>query len=231
MSQDMDKFFSIFGKAVLVLIVVAALGGGGYYLGKSGKINLGTSQESGAVTTTNPNPEPTNTVETAVTPTSTPSSTIKTKTVTAGLSADSGLSFTKYTIQIPEGWVENHTYENTGTAVDTLTITKGNYQIKIFQAATGGALCLYPGDAPFEGPSSTYDTFVQLTTADGITLRRGTTTETNGTKRGYTLCQKSTENSYGQPTGFGHTSFSTPVTPDEMTLKEMDTMITSLKKI
>lgn len=85
-------------------------------------------------------------------------------------------------------------------------------------------MCLYPGDAPFEGPSSSYTAFVQLTTTDGIVLRRG------GSGSGFTVCQKGAEN-YGQPTGFGHMSYTTPVAPDEAMLKQMDDMIKSLKKI
>lgn len=224
-----EKFFTFFGKAVLVLLVVGGLAGAGYYLGKSGKLSLGNAMPvPEAVTTTDPNQESiTNTLTPTASATATPKAT---KTVTAGLGAESGLSFTKYSMQIPEGWVTNHTYTNEGTPVDTLTITNGAYQIKIFQAATGGAMCLYPGDADFEGPSSRYDTFVNLTTKDGIVLRRGGTVAASGTKRGFTVCQKGTE-SYGQPTGFGHTSYSTPLTPDEAILKEMDGMISSLKKV
>ena len=125
---------------------------------------------------------------------------------------------------MPEGWTPNHVTTNEGTWVDTLTITNGAYQIKIFQAATGGAMCLYPGDADFEGPSSRYEAFVELTTKDGILLRRG------GTTKGFTVCQKSTEN-FGQPTVFGHTSYTTPATADTAIVKQMDEMIASLKKI
>ncbi len=219
-----DKFFAFLGKTVLVLLVVGALAGGGYYLGKSGKLSLGNpTPVPQAVSTTNPQIETT-------TPTSTVIPSVKTKTVAAGVGAESGLSFTKYTIDVPETWTPVHTYTNEGTAVDTLTITSGVYQIKIFQAATGGALCLYPGDADFEGPSSRYETFVDMTTKDGIVLRRGGSLAASGTTRGFTLCQKGTEN-YGQPTGFGHTSFTTPATPDPTKLGEMDTMIKSLKKV
>lgn len=223
----MDKFFAFLGKAVLVFLLVGGLAGGGYYLGKSGKLSFGNATPAPeAVTTTDPSQEAiTNTL--APTTTATPKST---KTVSAGLGAESGLSFTKYQMTVPEDWVVSHTTTNEGTWVDTLTLTKGATQLKIFQAATGGAICLYPGDADFEGPSSRYDTFVDLTTKDGIGLRRGGTTAASGTKRGFTVCQKGTEN-YGQPTGFGHTSYTTPAAPDEATLKEMDAMISSLKKI
>ncbi len=220
-----EKFFAFLGKTVLVLLVIGLLAGGGYYLGKSGKLSFGSPAPAPeAATTTNPE------AETSATPTPTATPSAKTKTVTAGLGADSGLSFTKYTIDVPEGWTPNHTYTNEGTPLDTLTITNGAYQIKIFQAATGGAMCLYPGDADFEGPSSRYDTFVDLTTKDGVKLRRGGTIAASGAKRGFTVCQKGTE-MFGLPTGFGHTGYTTPLTPDEAMLKDMDAMIASLKKV
>lgn len=218
----MEKFFSFLGKLVLVLLIVGGLAGGGYYLGKSGKLNFGTqAPEPEAVSTTNPQAE---TPTPQATPTTTSSA--KTTTVTAGLGAESGLSFTTYTIDVLEGWTPNRVTTSEGTWVDTLTITNGTYQIKIFQAATGGALCLYPGDPDFEGPSSRFTMFVDLTTFDGIALRRG---GTKG-KGGFTLCQKVTE-TYGQPTVFGHMSYTTPATPDADMLLQMDEMITSLKKI
>jgi hypothetical protein len=223
----MEKFFSFFGKAVLVLLVVGALAGGGYYLGKSGKLSIGsTSPAPEAASTTNPQAQTT----TTITPTTSTTPSVKTKTVTAGVGAESGLSFTKYTLEAPETWTPAHTFSNEGTAVDSLTLTSGAYQIKIFQAATGGAMCLFAGDADFEGPSSRYETFVNITTKDGIALRRGGNIAANGPTRSFTFCQKGTD-TYGQPTGYGHMSFTTPVTPDAAKLEEMDTIIMSLKKI
>lgn len=225
----MEKFFAFFGKLMLGIVLVAALAGGGYYLGKSGTIDLGLSTSiPAAVSTTSP--DAVSSQEETVTTTSPTTTSAPTKTITAGVSADSGLSFSRYTMQIAAGWTDIHTAENIGTPIDTLTITKGQYEIKIFQAATGGALCLYPGDADFMGPSSRYDTYVDITTADSLTLRRGTTNAVNGAKRGFTFCHKGPE-SYGQPTTFGHMSYTTPITPDAAILKEMDGMIQSLKKI
>lgn len=211
-----EKFFSIFGKITLVVLIIGALAGGGYYFGRSGKINLGQSPVPEAATTTNPLPPVTETPQAA-------------SIIAAGLGSESGLSFTRYTIAVPEGWVPVHTSTNEGTPVDTLTITNGSYELKIFQAATGGAMCLYPGNADFEGPSSRYDTFAELTTADGLILRRGGKTVASGNTRGFTVCQKGTEN-FGQPTVFGHTGYTTPLNPDNAMISQMDGMIASLKK-
>jgi hypothetical protein len=90
-------------------------------------------------------------------------------------------------------------------------------------------MCLYPNDADFEGPSSRYDTYVELKTADGVILRRGTTNTDNGITKGYTICQKGTE-TYGQPTGFGHMSVTTNIPSDPAVIAEVDAMIMSLKK-
>lgn len=227
----MEKFFSLFGKFVLIVLVISALAGGGYYLGRSGKVSLGgQTQKPEAVSTTNPEEMPTPTTDIGLMPEKIPEEFKKPIIMTAGLGADSGLSFTKYQIAIAEGWTPDYTSENIGTPVDTLVIKNGAYEIKIFQAATGGAMCLYPGDADFEGPSSRYDTFVTFTTKDGVTLRRGGTNAASGTKRGFTVCQKGTE-TYGQPTVFGHISYTTPLTPDESMLKVMDEMIRGLKKV
>lgn len=147
--------------------------------------------------------------------------------ISAGLGKDSGLSFTKYQITVPEGWTPDHVTTNEGTWADTLILTKGTTKLKIFQAATGGALCLYQGDADFEGPSSRYDTYVAITTTDGVILRRGST---KGSSSGYTMCQKGTD-SYGQPTVFGHMSLTTTLSADDALLTEVDGMIATLKKL
>lgn len=111
--------------------------------------------------------------------------------------------------------------------MDTLTLTKDKTVTKIFQAATGGAICLYPTDTPMEGPSSSYDTFVELTTQSGDVMRRSSTV---GSK-GFTVCMKSpTYGNFQQPTIFGHMSIKTDLTPDPKVLAEIDTMIASLKK-
>jgi len=220
----MEKFFAFFGKFALILFIVGAIAGAGYYFGVK-TLNTTSAKPEAASTVAAPM-SPTPTLDIGLMPEKKPES----ATLTAGLGPESGLSFAKYQITIPLGWTPVHTSENNGTAVDTLTVTNGMYELKIFQAATGGAMCLYPGDADFEGPSSRYDLFVQLTTKDGIILRRGTTNTVNGTKRGFTVCQKGSDN-YGQPTGFGHMSYSTPTVADEIMLKELDEMVKSLKKI
>lgn len=218
----MDTFYSFFGKFVLIAAILGGVAYGAYSLGQS----TAPKTQSGAASTT---AMPTPTIDIGLMPEKKPEST-KTTTVTAGLGKDSGLSFTKYQITVPESWIPNHVTTSEGTWMDTLTLTKGTAQLKIFQAATGGAMCLYAGDADFEGPSSRYDYYVGITTADGVVLRRGSTIANNGTTKGFTMCQKGTE-TYGQPTVFGHMSLTTALNPDATLLAEIDGMIASLKKL
>lgn len=219
----MDKFFSIFGKLALVFIILGVLFGLGYYFG-TGTLPFPTSPAPGAVTTTAisapTEAEPTQ----RVSPTAAP----QTKTVNAGVT--SGLSFTLYTVEVPDTWTVAKEHEDEPSPMDTLTLTRGQYKIKIFQAATGGAMCLYTGDPDFEGPSSRYDTFVVITTKDGTALRRSGTTETSGATRGFTVCQKGSDGSYGAPTTYGHIGYTTPLTADPSILTEMDAIIASLSK-
>lgn len=218
----MDKFFSLFGKLVLIIALFGGIAYGAYSLGKM----TAPTAPGAASTAATPTAEPT--MDPGLTPEKLPAE-LQHTVITAGVGAESGLSFSKYQITVPPGWTPTHTTTSEGTWVDTLTLTKGTNTFKIFQAATGGAMCLYTGDADFEGPSSRYDAYVDIKTADNITLRRGTTNANNGTTKGYTMCQKGSE-SFGQPTSYGHMSLTTSLTPDAAVLLEVDAMIASLKK-
>lgn len=223
----MDKFFSVFGRIALVAILAGGIAYGAYTVGRRASPAGGTARTETVTPgpTWDPGLRPESLPDTTPTPDTKPGKTIK-----AGLDSSSGLSFTKYQITVPSDWTENHTTENPGTWVDTLILTKGTVKLKIFQGATGGALCLYPEDANFEGPSSRYDSFTELMTADGIVLRRSSTTANSGATMGFTFCQKGPD-SFGQPTVFGHMSLTTPINPDGALLKEADTIVASLKKL
>jgi hypothetical protein len=221
----MDKLFSLFGKFMLILFIVGTLVGGGYFVGT--RYNLFGKGVS--VT-----PTPKDALETEPTPQDfsapPPPPAMSKQLVSGGVPPSGGLSFFQYTIAVPTDWVVSRE-SNESVPVDTVTVTKGEYQIKIFQAATGGAMCLYPGDPAFEGPSSAYDTFVDLTLKDGTILRRsGTNAVGPSGKRGFTVCQKSIYDNYQQPTPYGHASYNTPATPDQTILTEMDAIIASFEK-
>lgn len=138
------------------------------------------------------------------------------------------LVFKAYSIGVPSDW--QYTKEGTPSgdiSVDKLTLIKDGYKITIYEAATGGAPCLYPGDIDVEGPSSRFTSFVAITTQTGDMLRRGTSD--NGT--GFTICEKQGTNGYGQPTSFGHISITTPASPTISMIAEIDSILSSLKKI
>lgn len=141
------------------------------------------------------------------------------------VSAGGVVSFPAYEMLIPEGWQEK-VQHNDVTEIDILTLTNEGYEIRIMQGATGGALCLYPGDATFDGPSAEYPAYQEIT-ASNIILRRG------GEEGGdaFTFCEKKDDNTYFQPTTFGHISYTLPEGYDQNMLSEMDEIVSTLKKI
>ena len=215
----MERFFSVFGKIALVIIVAGSLTWAGFYFGQKTRININQ-----AISQTENRKDNTEQEQPVPKPTSSTENTPKNK-VTGGVSKSAGLSFDQYTLDLPVTW--SFSKENQTLMDEKLIMTKDGYSITIFQGATGGALCLYPGDSDFEGPSSKFSYYKELTSQDGRTLRRSG--ETNGTA--FTVCQKSTDGSFGQPTNYGHISIKLPSAWDENGLKEIDAIITSLKKV
>lgn len=139
------------------------------------------------------------------------------------------LVFNAYSIDIPADWQYKKEGAPTGDIeLDKLTLTKGAYKISIYQAATWGAPCLYPGDPDTEGPASRFTSFVGITTSTGDKLRRGTA-GVNPT--GYTVCELQS-GGYGQPTNFGHIAITVPSGGGTaVMLTEIDSILSSLKKI
>lgn len=206
----MDKFFAVFGKLILVVLAVGAVAGGAYFYGQKKNVSNPTSTSPASPSAT-----------TSATP-------VPTKTVEGGVPKSAGLSFDLYSLEVPVDW---NVGRETSQAYEKLTISKGANQITIMQGATGGAMCLYPGDPDFEGPSSHYTTFAELKTKDGTLLRRsGTDEAAYQGKFGFTACQKNSEGDFGQPTSYGHIGYSVPAVFDKEVLLEMDAMISSLKK-
>jgi hypothetical protein len=138
------------------------------------------------------------------------------------------LVFKAYSLELPSDWAYVKEGQPTGDVpMDKLTLTKGGTKITIYQAATGGAQCLYPGDPDVEGPSSRFTSFVGITTQTGEMLRRGTAEGSTG----FTVCEKQGAGGYGQPTSFGHISITTTGTPNASVIVEIDSILSSLKKI
>ncbi|MBI3396846.1 hypothetical protein HY045_00050, partial [Candidatus Woesebacteria bacterium] len=126
-----------------------------------------------------PIPTPLPTLVSTPSPTSLPSPTPSgTGTIT---SAGGLLVFSKYSINTPLGWSVTKTQPVPQS--EKLLITKSGYEISIYQAATGGSQCTYPGDSVPQGPSVSFAKFTELTTQSYNKLRRsqGIT--------GFTVCE------------------------------------------
>lgn len=203
------NFFSIFGKIVLVLLVLGGLTYGGYYLGSSKKNeNVSPTPTPPAMqVTTEPN-------QITIVPAK-PS----TKTVKGGLT-DGSTSFKPYSVDIPEGWAEK--VEKTDIT-HKLTVSKSGYSIEIYQAPLGGNGCIYKGDPPSDF-TQTFNNFVAIN-GNSAQFRRSWNTDGQ-----YTICQKHpSENSYGSITTFGAIGAKAPVPQDSAIMTELDGIIASLK--
>ena len=199
-----------FLPGILILILVIIIGAGAFYLGKQTVKPQDITPTPTVFEKANTNAQATPTI------TKTP---VQTKTVAAG----GVLSFPAYTLNIPLDWTSQR---EQGQDSDKLTLTKGGYKITISEAAFGGGGCLYPGDPPSEF-AQTYSKFVQISNPNGFVFRRGSSSDTD---TGWTVCQKSSEGSFGAPTIFGHINITTPVNPSDEIMAEIDSIFASIKK-
>lgn len=199
----------------LVLLVIALVGVLGYTAGRGGLV-FNNPLESALPS---PISSTSITASSSPLPSSTPIPSPQEQTIQAG----GILSFPKYQVIIPANW----SYEKTsmGPSDQKLTLKYGEYEIAVMEGAFGGNVCLYPGDAPFEGPSQTYMTFVELTTIDGLKLRRSSSSGS-----GFTVCQFAYE-AWQAPTPYGHVSIKTPNNPTTEELANIDTILKTLKKL
>lgn len=209
-------------KYAIVIILTALIVGLGitaYFKGWLPNVSFNKPQAVSTEATVIPTPG-------ALVPTSGPSASPSadfTKVQSGGI-----LVFNKYTLDVPNDWTYTKEAAPTGDVeIDKLILSKGAYKITIYQAATGGAPCLYPGDADSQGPSSRFTSFVELTTATNDILRRGVA---EGSASGFTVCEKQV-GGFGQPTAFGHISITTPANPSSSMLGEIDSILSSLRKI
>lgn len=202
------KYFWPGISAILFMILI---GTGAFYLGKQTK--------EGASITPTPTVYQNQNTESTNNPTPTKSGQ---KEVTAG----GILSFPAYTLLLPEAWTSER---EQGQDSDKLTLTKLNYKITISEAAFGGGGCLYPGDAPSE-MAQAYTTYTEINNSNGYIFRRSGGDVSSG-QRFWTVCQKQSEGSFGTPTAFGHISVSGPITTDASVVAEIDSILSSIKKI
>lgn len=210
--------YSWFGRIALILLVLAFLIGGGYYLGRFDKEPDQTMS---------PNPQPTQAVMMQGTPETSPTATktaLEIKTVTAG--GAKGTSFSQYIIEIPEGWNEKHEVTD---ITDKLTVTQGKYSLSIYQAPMGGGGCLYPGD-PDSQMAQRFTDFGGIDGNSGNFRRSWNKTGNPVGMISYTYCQRGDDGSFGNPTSFGAISATSPDPSEKDIIIDMNTMVSSLTK-
>ncbi len=135
------------------------------------------------------------------------------------------LSFSGYTLKYPQDWTLKE--EKIPATSSRVTISKNEYSIVIYQAAMGGAGCIYEGDVP-DGPYADLRNkeFTDIETSFGTLRRTYQTPFDTKTGAGYSFCQKSKDrNSYGSITTIGGLSYETPTNPDKIILEEMDNIL------
>ena len=217
--RKVDKFFSLFGKIILGLVIIGLLAGGGYYLGKKYAVVPNTSSQPTATT-----------IPTVTTRNNTPSTptTSQQQDVHVAITAGGISPFAKYILSGFKDWTV--TKENTD-ASDKLTLTKGEYQLVIDQSPSGGYRCTYPGD-PSVDMSSPFISYVTIPSfTDDNFFRRGKPQQSpDPSKQEYIVCQKNSATTYGAPTIFGHITYSVPLNADNQTVVMMDAMVGSLQK-
>lgn len=191
--------------AISVVLLLLAVGAVSFYAGQN--LNINISKNSNAI----------NNSKITKSLTNAPTKTQDFRTIPSGGVVD----YAAYTINIPLDWTYT---KDDAKDIDTLVITKGNYKLQILQGGMGGAPCLYPGDKDVEGPSSRYLNFTEITTQDGIILRRGESEPQSAIG----VCEKQ-NGSWGEPTSFGAISYFVPGR-DPSIIKILDHMLASLKK-
>jgi len=202
---------------VLIGIIILLVGLGGGYLFKS--------QMSSQTATITP-PAQNQTVPTTQ-PTSTP---IQTKAIWATYTSTklTGVAFNPYSIQYPETWTPDH---KAAALTDTFTLTKGNAEIKIYQAPMGGGGCVFTGDMP-QGPMQDLRTtnYVEIATASEAVLRRFLSTNpNNGSKIVYDFCGSNNGTDWATPTSFGIITYTSSTSFQDADLSEMDSILKTLQ--
>lgn len=203
---------------IIVLLLLVIVGAGAYYFGTQ-KNSTAPAVSQTQKTVENVTPAPT--TATTQSPTQ-----IVLASYTSTKLKD--ISFSPYTVSFPGTWVKTVKHDD---ITDALTLTKGDYSLKIYQAPMGGGGCVFKGDPPAE-MSQDFSTkeFVEIKNGD-ITFRRVEASTTSPGITAYTLCANSpaAKNSFGSPTSFGAISYTTPSSPDKTVLDEMDNIIKTLK--
>ncbi len=198
----------------LGVIILLGLLGGAYFLGTKKNVVSYNMQTKPAVTIA-----PTSIENTpAVSPSPTFQSFI----------AGGVYTFSKYQVSFSPDWQKS---ESNTAAGDIVTLTKGDYQLKITQGAFDGGACSYSDKPITTGIFQTFASFIAIIDQDKNQYRRGKIDQSGlpGQDK-YEVCAFSVKNNVFQEfTPFGRIDYITPVNADTATLVAMDTIIASLE--
>lgn len=141
----------------------------------------------------------------------------------------------KYSISFPQDWTLKNTpfsYSGKPVSGEFLTLSKNGYEIHIDRVPSGPGTCGYEDNnpsLPLGVPLAHYDNFVEFKLGTR-TARRGKL-ELELTEDTYGICQpEQKSNIFTSVTDFGTIYYKAPVGQTKL-LKEMDTIITTLKKV
>lgn len=134
------------------------------------------------------------------------------------------LAFGAFTFSHPQSWAVTESSEN-GTL--TVSIYRNNYEIKIYQAPVGGAVCLFKDSPAFQGSSGDLRNkdYTEFTTQSGLVMRRYFN-QNEGEKSTFYFCDKEAEGPYfTTPTDFGGVTYYVPAKYDVNIIAEMDKIV------
>jgi len=212
-----EKVFSLFGKLATGIVIAAILVGGGIYLGLRGQ-----KSKQAAPTST---PSVNRVVSLSPTPNSAQNPSISPTPAGQTINITGTSPFVSYSVSIPNGWKTSK--ETIGGRIK-LTVSAGDYNVIISQAAGGGATCVYPGQSGGEF-SSPFNAASGIT-GDGGQFRRATQqgSDTTGPQN-YFVCEQK-GSTYSFPTQFGYINYNTAQNPSDDSLKVLDQIVASIKK-
>lgn len=217
----MDKFFSVFGKIIIALIIIAVIGAGGYYFGNKMMKSSSSAPTTTPSVTEMMSPSPSQQIINT-----TPTIVQKDDTGRFAVTAGGIKPFSAYMLSGVAGWTKT---EQKDANADTVTLSKGKYQLVIVQGAVGAPSCTFPGDQP-QPMSIQLSSSSNIELLTGSPLRRGQVQSPSPDTADFAVCQKAQNGGYSTFTDFGIINYYTPTSPDSDMLAQMDAMTGSLQK-
>lgn len=141
-----------------------------------------------------------------------------------------GLAFPAFRLTHPQSWAVKESSEN-GTL--TISIYRNNYEISVYQAPVGGAVCLFKDSPTFQGSSGDLrgKEYTEFTSKNGLVMRRYFN-QNQGEKSTFFFCDKEANGPYfNTPTDFGGVSYFVPAKYDVNIVKEMDEIVKTFSSL